>query len=78
MHPGLSATAQDPPLAWNCVPNARAKLSPRLWLAPACSARLSPIIASIVYVRTAPAKDSMRDLRPATTGRAATSRANSS
>ncbi len=36
-----------------------AKLVPRLCDVPACSARLSPIIASIVYVQFAPAKKSI-------------------
>ena len=39
--------------------------------APAWRARLSPIIASMVYVQSAPAKLSMRDFLPATTGMAA-------
>lgn len=38
-----------------------------------CSARRSPIIASIVYVQLAPANDSTRDLRPGMAGIAAIS-----
>ena len=67
-----------PSLVAKRVLKALAKLSPRSWLVPACRAFLSPIIASIVYVTLAPANDSSRDLRPATTGSAAASSANRS
>jgi hypothetical protein len=56
---------------------ARAKFCPRKWDVPDCSAFLSPIIASIVYERTAPANLSRFDLRPGITGMAASDTAKS-
>mmetsp|Transcript_22814 Transcript_22814/g.70485 ORF Transcript_22814/g.70485 Transcript_22814/m.70485 type:complete len:413 (+) Transcript_22814:169-1407(+) len=67
----------SPSSSWNCVPKALAKFCPRLWLVPACSALRSPIIASIVYVWSAPANFSMRLLRPQMTGMASTPSASS-
>ena len=58
------------------VSNALEKFWPRLCDVPACSALPSPIIASMVYVQSAPANDSTRDLRPTMTGIAATVSAN--
>ena len=51
------------------------KFWPRLCDVPACSALPSPIIASMVYVQSAPAT-TRPDLRPTMTGIAATVSAN--
>ena len=50
---------------------ALAKFSPRLCDVPDCSARVSPIIASIEYERSAPANFSLSLFCPRTTGTAA-------
>ena len=54
--------------AWNWMPNAFAKFWPRLCDVAACSARPSPISASIEYVASAPANFSLSLFRPAMTG----------
>ena len=63
--------------AWNLMSNALAKFWPRLCDVPACSARPSPISASIEYVRPAPANFSLSDFRPAMTGMASSVSTNS-
>ena len=50
------------------MPYASEKCWPRLWLVPACSARPSPISASIAYVRRAPANFSLSVFWPKSTG----------
>ena len=62
---------------WNWISNAFAKFCPRLCDVPACSARPSPISASIEYVRDAPANFSLSLFCPSTTGIASSVSANS-
>ncbi len=54
--------------AWNVMSNAFAKFCPRWCDVPACSARPSPISASIEYVRSAPANFSLSLFNPSSTG----------
>mmetsp|Transcript_3579 Transcript_3579/g.14490 ORF Transcript_3579/g.14490 Transcript_3579/m.14490 type:complete len:300 (-) Transcript_3579:645-1544(-) len=67
----------SPSSSRNCVPKALAKFWPRLCEVPACSALRSPIMASMVYVCSAPANFSIRLLRPQMTGMASTPSASS-
>ena len=62
---------------WNWISNALAKFCPRSWDVPACSARPSPISASIEYVFDAPANFSLALFCPSSTGMASTFSENS-
>jgi hypothetical protein len=64
------AKSSPPSAVWNFSSKARAKFCPRLCDVPAWSARLSCIMASHEYVRSAPANFSAALLRPVITGMA--------
>ena len=61
---------------WKVTSNAFAKFWPRKWDVPACSDFLSCIMASMQYVRTAPANFSESVFTPCRTGTAMYSSAN--
>jgi hypothetical protein len=60
------------------MPNTLAKFWPSSWLVPICNALPSPIIPSMVYVASAPAKRSRSVFRPTSTGMPSTLTAKSS
>ena len=75
-HEVVHACCSDLSRPWNRISNAFAKFCPRSCDVPACSARPSPISASIEYVRDAPANFSLELFWPSSTGMASTSSAN--
>ncbi len=73
VHANCSALSRP----WKRISKALAKFCPRLCEVPACSARPSPISASIEYVLDAPANFSLLLFWPSITGIASTFSANS-